>query len=244
MRLASEYLKWKYRDVKPQAPHQMTPRERRANWWHYHKWHVLAGAVLLLCLAHIGYGGWVAKHRGPELQIAYVGAAPLPDETVAALEEAIAAIGANCGGPVTCRVNQYLTTDPSGRQDTALYAYGSAVTLMADLQSCDSYLFLLDEPEAFQNNYQILRHLDGSLPEEGAKQEKAFCLSWADCPVLTGLPLGDYEEIILGQQVTGSNQSLFSGLYLARRGFWTDRTSHDPEGCERLWNALTEGAGE
>lgn len=241
--MASEYLKWKYRDVKPETPRQMTPQERRANWWHYHKWHVLAGAVLLLCLAQIGYNGWMAKHRGPELQIAYVGAAPLPEETVAALEAALADIGTRCGGPVTCRVNQYLTADPTGQQDTALYAYGSSVTLMADLQSCDSYLFLLDEPETFQNNYQILCHLDGSLPEEGMKQEKAFSLSWEDCPVLTGLPLGDYEEIILGQEVTGSNQSLLSGLYLARRGFWTDKTSRDPEGCERLWSVLTEGAG-
>ena len=52
--MASEYLKWKYRDVKPDAPAQYTKRQRAANWWHYHRWWLLAGAALLVALA---FGG-------------------------------------------------------------------------------------------------------------------------------------------------------------------------------------------
>ena len=44
--MASEYLKWKYRDVKPDAPLVLTPKEKRANWWHYHKWTLLSGVVV------------------------------------------------------------------------------------------------------------------------------------------------------------------------------------------------------
>ena len=37
---------------------------------------------------------------------------------------------------------------------------------------------------------------------------------------------------------------LVSGLYLAKRVFVTDKTVRYKEGCDRLWNIITEGAGE
>ena len=44
----SEYLNWKFRDVKPDGPAPaLTARQKLANWWHYSKWFVAAGAVLL-----------------------------------------------------------------------------------------------------------------------------------------------------------------------------------------------------
>ena len=46
--MASQYLKWKYRDVKPDAPVELTEAQRRANWWHYNKWYVLGACLLLL----------------------------------------------------------------------------------------------------------------------------------------------------------------------------------------------------
>ena len=34
--MASEYLKWKYRDVKPDEPSpELTGKEKLANWFHY-----------------------------------------------------------------------------------------------------------------------------------------------------------------------------------------------------------------
>ncbi len=230
--MASEYLKWKYRDVQPNVPRKLMPEERRANWWHYHKWHVAAAAALLLVLGDLGLHAWNARRNAPDYQVAYVAEAPLPEQTVTALEEALSELA---GGKV--KLNQYLTGQ---KGDAALYASASAVQLMADLESRESCLFLLDSPETFQTDYRVLRNLDGSLPEDG--EEKAFCLPWSDCPVLTALPLGTYSEAVLGREVTGDSQALFSGLYLARRGFWDDRICKDPEGCDRLWEILTEGA--
>lgn len=43
----SEYLNWKFRDVKPDGPAPaLTPRQKLANWWHYSKWFVLGGGSL------------------------------------------------------------------------------------------------------------------------------------------------------------------------------------------------------
>ena len=52
--MASEYLKWKYRDVQPEQTVELTPRQRRANWWYYHKWHVLLGVGLLALGVYLG----------------------------------------------------------------------------------------------------------------------------------------------------------------------------------------------
>lgn len=46
----------------------------------------------------------------------------------------------------------------------------------------------------------------------------------------------------MGQTVTGDSRALVSRLFLARRGFWTEKSAAYPEGCAALWDKLTEGA--
>lgn len=234
--MASEYLKWKYRDVQPDVPREWTPKERRANWWHYHKWHVLLAAALALVLGDVTLSAWNARRNAPVYQVAYVSAHPLPKETAAALEAALTELA----GGRRVGLNQYLTAGSGADSEAALYASASNIRLMADLDSCGSCLFLLDDPETFQSAYQILRSLDGSLPGDGEDAE--FYFRWADCPVLAALPLGAYSETLMGREITGDGQALFAGLYLARRGFWTEKTCKDPDGCDQLWETLTEGA--
>lgn len=230
--MASEYLKWKYRDVKPEARRELSPKERRANWWYYHKWHVAGAAAFLLVLCSMAVHAWEMKLNAPDYQIAYVAEYPLPEDAAVALEGALSELA---GGKV--KLNQYLTGQEG---DAALYASASNIQLMADLETYESFLFLLDAPETFQENYQILQNLDGTLPKGG--EEAAFCLPWTACPTLSNLPLGGYSENVLGQEVTGDCQELFSGLYLARRGFWNEKTCKNPDGCQQLWDVLTEGA--
>lgn len=238
--MASEYLKWKYRDVTPDKKAELTPGEKRKNWWHYHKWHVAAGVVLtgigisLVCNA-MGLG-----RIKPDYQVAYVGENALPDDTAAAIESAFAALGEdlNGDGRVTVRLNQY----PSSGGTDAGMAASAEVSLMADLLERDSYFFLLEDPAWFQVNYHSLRRLDGSLPEEGDNSAEGVCLSWPDCPALAGAGLGSFSYEVLGKTVTGSSDELAQGLSLARRGFWTEETCAYPEGCDALWERLTEGA--
>ncbi|MCX4374173.1 MAG: hypothetical protein OSJ58_20585, partial [Dysosmobacter sp.] len=58
--MASEYLKKKYRDVKPDAPLELTKAEKRKNWWHYYKWHV---GIVLVLLAITGSIMWNTLSR-------------------------------------------------------------------------------------------------------------------------------------------------------------------------------------
>lgn len=236
--MASEYLKKKYQDVKPEIKRDLTPAEKRKNWWHYYKWHVVAGAGLLAILGSIA---WNALHQvRPDYRIAYVGANALPDDTAAAVEACFAALGEdlNGDGSVLVQLVQYAASGDIDAEATA----AAEVKLLADLMECETYFFLLEDPERFQRNYHILRRLDGSLPEDGGNSAEGTYLAWDQCPVLAQMELGEYAYPLLGGTASGSSNELVTGLYVARRGFWTEKSAPHPEGCEALWNKLTEGA--
>lgn len=239
--MASEYLKWKYRDVKPREKKELTPAEKRKNWWHYHKWHVVIGLVLAGIGANLIWNALGVGQTRPDYQVAYVGEDALPDDTAAAIESAFASLGEdlNGDGKVTVLLNQYPLS--AGDPQTAMAVQ---VRLMGDLSEYESSFFLLDDPERFQQDYRSLSFLDGSLPEEGDYSVEGKYLPWDQCPVLAGLDLGEYSYDLLGTEVTGDSNELVSGLSLARRGVWNEKNTPHPEGCEALWAALTEGALE
>ena len=136
--MASEYLRWKYRDVQPDAPAEQTKKQRRQNWWHYHKWYVVLGAAAVLMAGNLVWH--TATQVRPDYQIAYVGGVPLPDAETAVWENRLSVLGTDCNGDgkVIIKINQYVTPQNA---DDALYTYASNVKLMADLDSCESYFF-------------------------------------------------------------------------------------------------------
>ena len=136
--MASEYLRWKYRDVQPETPVELTKKQRRQNWWHYHKWHVGLGIASLAVVGNLAWHVLAQVH--PDYQIAYVGACPLSEQGAAAWEECLSALGTDCNGDgrVVVQLNQYPT---GGNGGDPMYAAASNVKLMADLDSCESYFF-------------------------------------------------------------------------------------------------------
>ena len=150
--MASEYLRWKYKDVQPDKPAALTKKRRRQNWWHYHKLHVLLGAAAVCIAGDLVWHTLTQVH--PDYQIAYVAAAPLSEEETAAWEEKLAALGTDCSGDgkIVVRVNQYLSAG-----EDVMYAAAGNVRLMADLDACESYFFLLEDPDGFQEGYEVLR---------------------------------------------------------------------------------------
>ena len=253
--MAGEYFRWKYRDVKPEEKRELTKAEKRKNWWDYHKWHVLIGVAAAICLGNLVWTFLGVGQVRPDYQIAYVGAAELPGETAAALEAALSELGEdlNGDGQTVVTLHQYATyaeilrqleEEPggAGSSDVATKSQVSQISLMVDIQSQDSFFFLLYDPESFRQSYQILSRLDGTLPEGGRSSVDGTCLSWEECPVLSGLELGSYAaQDASGAEAAKDSQELLSRLYIARRGFWTDETCDCLEGCEALWDKPREG---
>ncbi|MDE7244778.1 MAG: hypothetical protein K2O18_12510 [Oscillospiraceae bacterium] len=233
--MASEYLKWKYRDVKPDEKIPLTTAEKRKNWWYYHKWHIVTGAVLLAILCDLTCLALGIGKVEPDYRIAYVGTNNLPDDTVSALEEGFAALGEdlNGDGRVVAELRQYAS---SGGADAGT-AYSAEIKLVADLTECESYFFLLENPAQFQLNYHTLRRLDGSLPEDD--DYSGTYLAWGQCPILAAMELGEYSYQLLDKQVSGNSNDLVSELFIARRGFWTENTPAYSEGADSLSEKLT-----
>ena len=114
------------------SPDQMTKSQRRKNWWHYYKWYVIIGVILFAALIHIAGNAMGLFTKSPDLQIAYVGGNPLPEDTVTALEQLFAGLieDFNRDGDVIVQVNQY-TGDPNASDaETAYYQYASEITLI------------------------------------------------------------------------------------------------------------------
>lgn len=231
----------------PEPPREYTKKEKAANWWHYH-WVIVAVVVLVVL-----FGVWIIKdtvfQTRPDVQIAYVGTSDLPTDTVTALEEALTPFCSdlNGDGKVVVQVDSYTVDFDAANENTDAYYQMAGVTrLSAELATGGkTYIFLMEDPEGFENQTGALQYLDGTVPDDpetATPDWREMVYRWTDCPVLTGLDLGDYEGITLMDDNVGSNQSVLSHLYVGRRGVWDEKQVANYEGCADLWDALTAGA--
>ena len=103
----------------------------------------------------------------------------------------------------------------------------------------------MEDPEGFEAQTGALQYLDGTVPDDPETTDadwREMVYRWTDCPVLTGLDLGSYEGLTLMDDVTGTNQSVLTHLYVGRRGVWDEKQVPTYEGCAELWDTLTAGA--
>ncbi|MCD8084887.1 MAG: hypothetical protein LUF28_00905 [Clostridiales bacterium] len=243
--MPSEYAKWLQRDVAPEDKGPEPGRWAKFCTWMRYNWGIVLCIVIVigvgvsLLFSALGFG----KVK-PDYQVAYVGTDELPEDTVDALCEALEALGEdlNGDGQVVVQVNQYYTTSDTEDETGAMTAYASEVSLIADINDCESYFFLVEDPDDFQTKYQLLATEDGGCPEDTDTDGMGKVYQWANCPVLAGIDLGEYTISLMGETATGDSNELVQTLYLGRRCFYLEDTVENPEGCEALWEALTEGA--
>lgn len=220
----------------------MTKAQKRKNWWHYYKWYVVCGIIILLIAGNIMVHALGIFDKSPDFQIAYVGETELPQDTISALEQAFASLADdfNGDGEIIVKINQYTNASEEPVPSASYYAYASEIALIGDIEDCDSYFFLMEDPERIQKEYQVLAALDGSCPDDADYSAENKVIAWTDSAILSGMELGSYSIDILGQTVTGDNQELLSGLFLGRRCFYSDVTTDNAEACADLWNRIAQ----
>ncbi|MCD7755324.1 MAG: hypothetical protein LUJ09_03170 [Firmicutes bacterium] len=222
---------------------EYTRWEKFSNWFYYNKWWLLIGAIVLYVVGSMLWNVLGIGQTQPDYCVAYVGRNQLPEDCVSALQTALAALGedVNGDGTVSVQITQHITSD-SQDLENIMYGYASEVTVLADITQGESYFFLLDDPDGFQENFQILANLDGSIPgyDDVSGMDKVY--AWGDCPVLAGLALGSYTDSYLDETETGQCQDLLSGLYLGRR-YYADPDENAAQAANaQLWQRLTAGA--
>ena len=221
------------------------------NWWYYNKWYVLVAALVGVLMIDFAHSVWQNKNNQPDLQIAYVGQT-LPMSTVDALEQAMVQItpDLNGDGQVLVSINEYdlvgtvyggMDEDHPAPADPAT-AVAAQTRLAVDLQNGDSMLFLMADPEAFQQSTGALCRIDGTLPEETPDSDLPLYLGWSDCPVLDGLDLGLLADPMLSDTVKITNQTLLSELSIGRRFFYHKDQPELDEAFNAFWESLIAGA--
>lgn len=196
------------------------------NWWYYHKNYVLAVLLVAAAAGHFLYGKLTAVH--PDLSVAIVSEAVIPAEAAAQLK---AALEARCrdynhDGKVTVQVLAFgdPNADALGVEGSA-YKTASEAELIGNISSCDSYLFVTDDPVRLQRGYQILANPDGSCPADTDYSAEG--------------------KMIPVSSVFSSSDGVANGFLLTcsigRRCFYNEKTCENLEECARFWEELTQG---
>ena len=210
------------------------------NWIYYYKWYVVVGVLLLLFVVRYIAGIFGVAEPHPDLQAAYVGRHVLSEETITALQDLLAskADDYNGDGRVLVTVHQYLTSDETGAVEAQQNASAAEISLVGDIDGCESYLFFLEDPEQFQLEWQILANSDGNPPSADD-----YSVAGKVVPIADLLP-------DLSAVATDSDREVLSSLMVGRRCFYTDKTCENAESLAAMWNAsiqnsqLVEAVGE
>lgn len=240
-------------DLKPDEPIEYTKKQKAANWWHYN-WKIVA--VIAVVVAVVGYYAWKALTAvHPDQQIALVSAEALPEEVSDALGQALSDLveDANGDGRSLAQVRSYqLSLEAPDTSNSAVEDVGAAMNEMtngymqmaqstvlnADLTTGEAVIFLLDDPEAFQQAYGVLSAADGTNVSEEDPLNGVEWFAWSDCPVLASLDLGEYTTVT-GE--TADCQEYMSRFVVARRGYG-DKTPPYLDAGVALFETITEGA--
>ena len=188
-------------------------------------WPLLAGCFFLLAFLGVMCsvsGLWSIQ---PDYCVAYVGSHGLTDEMYDAIESSFISAGEDVNGDqeIAVQIRQYIIPD-GGSEDKDMIT----AQLTADINSCESFFFILEDPESFQYSFGLLRFTDGRLPalDDYSAAGKTVFLSDSSF----------FSESLNGLSV--SEAAFVEKLSIGVRGFWTERTCKYEKENDALWEKI------
>ena len=130
----------------------------------------------------------------------------------------------------TVKINQYIPGDGESETGNATHGRAAEIAILTDISEMESYIFLVEYPEDFQIDFQLMARLDGSPSDDDDFGVWDKVYAWTDCPVLAGLELGT------------ETRELMEKLYVGRRCFVQPNAKADSPENKALWAVITEGA--
>lgn len=239
-------LNIKPEDLQPDVPRELTPKEKRQNFWFYHKWHIFGGLAAALILGSIIWE--IATQVEPDYTIGLLTTRGLPTGIGEALSEQLTPYfdDRNGDGEVVVNVMEYTiaTSETADTVDPNLQM-ANVTKLMGDLDMGESMLFLTDDLEYFEEQYMLFAYNDGSVPEEGVKPDYSrMGVRWGDCPLLAELPLGNAMDFTGAEGI--AYQRFLQDFQLVQRIVFGTRLDGDEEalayhaGCAEIFQKLTQ----
>lgn len=222
----------------------MQPLSRKARWerwwrnvWFYHKTHIIIGSIATL----IGlYFAWQSATLIPaDYTIAWVSSRTLDGDEVNRIAAQFAPYGEDQNGDgrvqVTLHQMQLDLRLLAERGTEGQKELGQLMALEADLDSCQSVLYLTDDPEALWQYTGALLYCDGTQPAPTATDWDRMVIPWKLPASLSG-------------STSATGESMPTQMYLGCRGCWKEQQYETWAGSRRLWERVVtampqEGAG-
>ena len=185
---------------------QEQKKRSRANWWYYNWGIVAVAAMVVVGVAYVAHG--LLTTVDPDYTVAVVTAEALPGEAVQKLQTALEAYAddANGDGAVIVQVNNYTWSADAALTDMNGQMAG-ATQINTDLANGESKIWILDDPDGFEQAY-------GALSEKLGADWQTKLIPWSSQTALSGLELGSYNTTADGSQ-TVDVQSRFAGYSVA-----------------------------
>ena len=189
------------------------------------KWLLMAGCFFLLifiCIACSVSSLWSVQ---PDYCIAYVGSDGLTDDMYRAIESAFTDAGEDVNGDqkIVIQIRQYVIPEDRSADEELMTAQ-----LTADINSCESYFFLLQNPKSFQYSFGLLRYVNGVLPalDDYSSSGKTVLVSESSF----------FSQAL--ESLSAQEADFMGSLSIGARGFWTDKTCKYVEESDALWEKI------
>lgn len=159
-----------------------TAKDKRENWWYYHKRHLLFGVIVAAIVVSLVYS--IVSKVEPDYTIGMLISYNLPSSLQSQLEEHIAqyAEDRNGDGKVVVRLNPYVFSQDTAANDPQ--SIQASFTRFAGDAAMDTCMIFLHDDEAFrmmaENFEAYFQYNDGSPMPEGASDYQNAMLPWED----------------------------------------------------------------
>lgn len=154
-----------------------TAKDKRANWWFYHKNHLIIGIIMTIVVGSLIYS--IASKVNPDYTIALITSYNLPEEVLSAMEEHIApyADDRNGDGRAVVEINSYVFGDVASSSD--FQARQAAYARFAGDTSMGTCIIYMHDSTGFANLEGdfpgFFQYNDGSpMPDEARDFENAM----------------------------------------------------------------------
>ena len=209
----------------PREMPDMTPQQRRNNWWRYHWVYVLAAG--LAAAAVLGVIWEQATKDRYDCSVALVTRYAATPAEIASIQAALERVCPDCDGDgeVHVAVNAIqIDYTSTALDDAAIQVMTTNVDkLNSDFYTRQSGVFLLDDPENFQAAHGALAFLDGSTPPENTLDWEDMTVPWTDWGGSAGVELDHCEA---------------DRLWFARRAVFDQADEAAFARANALWTAL------
>lgn len=164
-----------------------TARDKRKNWWYYHKRHLFIGLIAAAAVVSLVYS--IVSKVEPDYTIGMLISYTMPSSLQSQLEEHIAqyADDRNGDGKVVVQLNPYVFSQATALNDPQ--SIQASFTRFAGDAAMDTCMVFLHDDEAFklmaENFDAYFQYNDGTPMPEGAYDYQDAMRPWEDFAGLT-----------------------------------------------------------